>query len=311
MILQKGSRVKTLIVGYGSIGRRHAQIFKSNGSQVVILTSQKQADDFLTYSDLKICLKNENPEAIIISNRTSDHFPTLMNLNELGYSGVVLIEKPLFEKLIPISITGEKLFVAYNLRFHPGLLKLKSEIQNQKILTVNVYVGQNLKIWRPGRDYRDLYSGKKNLGGGVLRDLSHELDFITWLFGKPEELIARGGKISNLEIDSDDSWMILMKTNNAEQISLSLNYLDQEPSRFLIVNTNEHTYRVDLVRNEFTKDGMVEQLNVDRDFTYIEQSKAILQKDYSQLCTFEEGLDIVKLIETIEQSNLKKQWVKP
>ncbi len=306
--------LKTAIVGYGSIGKRHANVFKECGSEVSLVTSQTNVSDYKTYSNLQSCIKSEIPDVVVIANRTSDHHPTLKQLQELKFGGVVLIEKPLFESPYETkNFSFAQTLIAYNLRFHPGLTKLKSELKNQRVLSVIAYVGQNLQSWKPGSDYRSSYSAKKELGGGALRDLSHELDYISWMFGKPKNVTAIGGHISDLQIQSDDSWSILMTTENAAQVSVTLNYLDFAGERKLLVNTSEKSYRLNFWTSELhikdQQNEKFEKFEVDSNTTYRAQAKAILNCDYSQFCNLSEGLSVVKLIEKIEQSNHQKTWV--
>ena len=69
------------------------------------------------------------------------------------------------------------------------------------------------------RNYKLSYSSSKNKGGGALLDLSHELDYVQWLFGKISKIeYAKVKKISNLNTplggktgttnDNKDAWFI-------------------------------------------------------------------------------------------------------
>src|SRR5690606_29956228 len=103
-------------------------------------------------------------------------------------------EKPLSDSLESFARAGEvllensaKIEVAYNLRFMPSAIRLKELLTEQivgRIHSVSIEVGQYLPDWRPATDYRKNVSACKKLGGGVLLELSHELDYLTWLFGE-------------------------------------------------------------------------------------------------------------------------------
>ena len=120
-----------------------------------------------------------------------------------------------------------RVFVAYNFRFHPVLNYLRKELKDQQVISTNIYCGQYLPGWRPNTDYRKCYSSSKKEGGGVLRDLSHEIDYAIWLFGEYEKLTAIGGKYSSLEIDSEDCISILLKMEKCNIVNITLNYLDK------------------------------------------------------------------------------------
>ncbi len=173
-------KLKVLIVGLGSAGKRHATILKNKFkiSNIYFLTKKRNQSNSIK-SNLEI--KKINPDYIIIANPTSEHFKVLKFL-EKNFSGkIILVEKPLYEKFRNLNIRKNKVFVAYQLRFHPVILKLKELSKSQKLFNINVIANSYLPDWRK-TNYRYSYSSKKKEGGGVLLDLSHELDYINWIF---------------------------------------------------------------------------------------------------------------------------------
>ena len=78
------------------------------------------------------------------------------------------------------------------------------KIRYKKIWSVNIFCGAYLPCWINNIHYSKSSSAKKKLGGGVLLDLSHELDYIQWLFGKMEIEYCKSKKLSNLNIETDD-----------------------------------------------------------------------------------------------------------
>ena len=89
-------------------------------------------------------------------------------------------------------------YTAFNLRFHPVIQWLKDNIESQNVIEVNAYCGSYLPDWRPDKDYRKIYSAQKELGGGVHLDLTHEIDFLLWVFGDPMSTMSTRRK---MEID--------------------------------------------------------------------------------------------------------------
>lgn len=83
----------------------------------------------------------------------------------------------------------------------------------------------------------------------MLRDLSHELDYVLWLFGPWRRLTATGGYLSPLETDSDDAYTLLMEARLCPMVSIHMNYLDRVPHREILVNTDQHTIHIDLINN--------------------------------------------------------------
>jgi predicted dehydrogenase len=301
--------VKALVIGYGSIGQRHARLLNELGCATAVI-SKHQIDYSPLYSEIKEGLADYQPEYVVIANSTGDHYRTFTRLADLGYRGTVLVEKPLFH-CVQQTKPNEFLqtYVAYNLRFHPIIQHLKALLAGKKIISVLAYAGQYLPDWHPQRDYRKSYSTMKDHGGGVLRDLSHELDYLIWLLGGWNRLAALGGHFSTLEINSEDIIALIMETPRCPVVSVQLNYLDRITRRFIVVNTAEYTIEADLVGGTITLDSSTEKFNVERDMTYRQMHQSILEGSCETLCSFEEGVEVMRLIEAVEISIEQKRWV--
>jgi predicted dehydrogenase len=301
--------MKAIVIGYGSIGKRHATILKDMGIETAVV-SRREVDFPLQYSDLESAIKVFGPQLIVIANKTNEHYSSLNEIIKTGWKGKILVEKPLFHKAYKFLLQpGVEVFVAYNLRFHPGIQRLRSEIQTECIISVMAYVGQYLPSWRPDRDYRESYSSKLEEGGGVLRDLSHELDYITWLFGRWRRITAVGGHFSSLEISSDDCWGILVETEFCPIVSLQMNYLDRPGRREIVVVTDKHTYKLDLYKGIFEIDGRIDSFEIKRNETYLNQYRSLLNGNLDMLCSWEEGNNILRMLEAIETSKQRQEWI--
>jgi predicted dehydrogenase len=298
-----------LIIGYGSIGTRHANILKEMEHSVYVV-SKRDIKDFPCYKSIKEALKNKGFDYAVISNETHKHYESFMELRELGYSCKLLIEKPVFLEPHSLPQSGyENVFVAYNLRFHPVIQKLHEFLNGKEIYSIQAYVGQYLPDWRPGTDYTGSYSASKAQGGGVLRDLSHELDYINWTAGGWKRVTAIGGKFSDLRIDSDDIFILLLEMENCPVASVQMNYLDRKTRREIIVNMKDHTIKADLILNTLEIDGEASEFEVERNMTYTMQHNAILNGDYSTACTLKQGIDVLRLIHGAESASKKQKWI--
>jgi len=302
--------VKAAIVGMGSIGARHARILSELGCQVTVV-SRRDSSDYPVYESVLAVMDAVRPDYIVIANSTADHAETLSEIEALGFRGKVLVEKPLFDmpRVLP-DIPGAEIFVGYNLRFHPVLGALRDRLVNQRILSVNIYVGQYLPDWRPGSDYRTSYSASHERGGGVLRDISHELDYLCWLAGPWRSVAALSGHVSSLEIDSEDAAALLIETERCPIACVQLSYLDRNARRELIVNTDTETISVDLITGEMTPSIAGLSLRMDRDSTYRAQHEAVLEGDSGMLCGLNEGLETVRLIDSAERAAATRRWVR-
>ncbi len=296
--------MKVLLVGYGSIGKRHYEILNSfdDISSIDVVTKQDIAElcTFKTLQDIKdISIY----DYYIIATETSKHFEQLDYICKNTTGKNILVEKPLFDKEYTLRSCNNNVFVAYNLRFHPLLQKLKEILEDEEVYYANVLAGQYLPTWRPDQDYRESYSAKLSLGGGVLRDLSHELDYINWLFGNITVISSINTKISDLEIESDDIFTALAKTDNGTIINVTMDYISKMPLRKIMIHTKTKTIEADIVTNTintFNKDGIKSSIILDkvhRDYTYTNMHKAIINNDFQNVCSLKEGLQIVDIIE--------------
>ena len=306
------TETKTVLVsGFGSIGQRHVRILREMGQKVHVFSRRKlQEEEY--YQNLEAALNEVHPEYVVIANETSEHDSTLKTALSFEIPKI-LVEKPLFstsvEKLPKAH--ESQVCVAYNLRFHPLLQRLCSEIKEQIVLSVQIYVGQYLPDWRPQQDYRNSFSASRAQGGGVLRDLSHELDYINCLFGPWQAISALGGHYSSLAGDSDDVFCLLLKMERCPAVSLQMNYLDRSGRREVLINTDQHTYHLDLVKQEFSQDQEpVSSFSVGRDETYRAQHSDILENHGKSCCSFPEGLEVLRMIDAAENTAGTQRWLK-
>lgn len=301
--------VNVLIIGYGSIGALHARLAASLGCDVAVL-SRRRIDFPKTYGDLAQALQVHAPDYVVIANATNEHYGTLYQLSHLRYTGTVLVEKPIFCRLEAIPVLPFRaVFVAYNLRFHPINQRIKSLLQGERILSVQAYVGQYLPDWRPSVDYRQSYSASSRRGGGALRDLSHELDYLTWMLGSWDRVAALGGQFSPLEIDSDDVYTLLLTTPQCPVVSIQLNYLDRLSRRFFLINTAHSTIEADLIRGTLIINDQIESYPTDLKQTYLEMHQAVQEGRTDTLCSLEDGLDVLRLIDAAKDAAAHHTWI--
>jgi CMP-N,N'-diacetyllegionaminic acid synthase len=275
---------KILIVGFGSIGKRHFSILKEllPDADFTIVTKQKVNDNKVSvFQNLEDIKNLQSFDYIVISSETYKHYSQLKFITEQVNEKIILVEKPLFHKYMELSPGNNRVFVAYNLRFHPIIQKIKEETEVESPIFLNAIVGQYLPTWRPGRDYRKVYSASREKGGGVLLDLSHEIDYLQWIGGEIEKIMGFDVKLSSLEINSDDLASAIGKTRQGAIVNFSMDYISKIPIRKLVVHTDKRTFIGDLIEGKLTisdsEDNREEKLfKIDRNFTYREMHKELL-----------------------------------
>lgn len=301
--------MKVLIIGYGSIGRRHEEILSSfDEVESIDIVTKQNIDKKNIFNDINKVNDLASYDYFIIASETYKHYEQLKYLETNVTDKIIFCEKPLFENSKDLKINKNHVFVGYVLRFHPILQKLRTLLKNQKVLSVHVNCGQYLPTWRQNTDYRKSYSAKKDEGGGVLLDLSHEVDYIQWLFGIIKEIKSYQLKISDLEIDTDDITTLIGKTDKETIINLSIDYISKITYRRVLLHTLNYTYELDFIENRLIqKDKVgVEQvytfINLKINHLFEQMHKSILSHKES-VCSYNEGLKVMNTISIIQEQN--------
>lgn len=302
---------RALVIGFGSIGGRHARILAELGLSVAVVSRHSSASaDFEFYPSIAAALKTAAYNYAVVATETSSHEADLQALAQSGGGGRMMVEKPLYSRIPPsIPSYPVPVHVGYQLRFHPCVQRLRDLLKDRRCLTAQFYVGQHLDSWRIGRSGRQSYSSRTSQGGGVLRDLSHELDLAQWLFGDCRNVTALGGRFADVTEDSDDAWGILGKFDHCPVVSLQMNYLDRIGQRRIVVVAEDMSVVADLVHGTVEWDGHMERLTCDRDGPIRDMHRDILENGGQEACCFEAGLRVMRMIEAIETAGARNQWV--
>jgi predicted dehydrogenase len=193
---KKRSNMKFLICGMGSIGLRHYKNLKALGYKDIIIYSsgksvmpgvKKEIEKHNVYSSLDDALM-EKPDVCMITNPTSMHVEIALKAASAGCH--LYIEKPLSHNLEDLEdleklVYEKKLstFITYQFRFHPHIIKLKEIFKNSdygKGLYVTTEWSEYLPDWHPWENYKEGYSARKDLGGGVLLTQIHPMNYLSY-----------------------------------------------------------------------------------------------------------------------------------
>lgn len=214
---------RVLIVGLGSIGNRHLRLARGLLPNTDIRVWRHQAcalvpefaNDCLSSSDQAIKFA---PQIAVIANPATFHIGTAQPLAEAGVH--LLIEKPLSASLDGVQMLLDScrahnttVLTGYNLRFLPSLQRYRNLLNDGVIgtvLSVHCEVGQYLPTWRPDIDYQQSVSAHSKLGGGALLELSHEIDYLRWIFGEVTWVNASLCQQSDLKIDVEDTAHLIL-----------------------------------------------------------------------------------------------------
>jgi predicted dehydrogenase len=217
------------------LGLPRLAAYDHNPERLAYAVSQFEAEPFST---LEAAL-DWQPEVVLICTPPVFHVEQAMQALRAGAH--VFIEKPLSDRIEDVDALAEEVRrrgaivqVGYNLRFHPPLQGLKEQLEKQvvgKILWARLEAGSYLPEWHPWQDYRKSYTARRELGGGIILDGSHELDYMTWFFGAPKELACLAGKVSQLEVDVEDCATVLLRFPTGLQADVHLDFVQRTYSR--------------------------------------------------------------------------------
>lgn len=249
--------MKFLIAGLGSIGRRHLRnLLKLDERDVILYRTFKSTlpDEelygFPAETNIHAALAHR-PDAVIIANPTTHHLDVAIPAAEAGCH--LFIEKPIshqFEKLDHLKAAlqrgGGQVLIGYHFRFHPHFQQTKVLLKEGRIgrpLSIRAHYGDYLPQWHPWEDYRQGYSARAELGGGVAWTLSHPLDYIRWFLGEAKTLWKVMDKISGLDIQVEDVVEFGLQFAQGAIGSVHLNYYQQPPAHYFEIVGTEGTIK--------------------------------------------------------------------
>lgn len=250
--------MRALIVGFGSIARRHIENLRASGSVREFLVMKPAGAPEGAPAGLHFVANiaagiAARPDLAVVASPSAAHIDALLPLLEARIP--CYVEKPAVTRTedvarlravepLPVTMSG------CNLRFLPSLRRMRDALRLGAIGTpvrASFQAGQWLPDWRPGRDYRATYSARAADGGGVILDLIHEIDAARWLFGEFDEVRALSGKISRLEIDVEDvACLLLRNRTRGPLVMIGLDYVARQRLRRYDVIGEEGTLCWDL-----------------------------------------------------------------
>lgn len=288
------------VVGWGAIGKRHARVLESLVDEVVVVSRRSESLS-PTGRDIGALVAERSVDYVVVATETSDHHAQLTSLTASGFTGRVMVEKPIFDSVLPVPENDfSGLWVGYNLRFHPLIQVLRAWALDSEPLGAVVEIGSYLPAWRE-RDHGQTYSAWRSSGGGVLRDLSHELDYAQWILGRLSLEAGVASCTGSLDGDAEDLAAGFCRGSSGEFLAFYMSFSDRIETRRVRVVAPGTVAEADLIGETLNVDGEVREYRCDRDDTYRRMHRAALQgEDLDSLCDAGQALDTLRLIEALE-----------
>lgn len=328
--------MKALVVGTGSIGQRHIQNLTTLGVEVCAFSYRNSAGLESSFRsgarlvpDLTSALA-ENFDLVVVANKTDQHLSVALEAAKSGKN--LFIEKPLSASLdsvgLLLDLVSSKALVVeagYTLRSHPNLIWLKdflSSGQLGEIYYVRAMVGQWLPSWRPDSDHRICYSAFRDTGGGVIFDLVHELDLVTWLCGNADEVTAMTHVVPVLEIETEGIAQIGLRLASGVLAQVHLDYVRPSYGRSLEIVGKDGTIEWDYVRGQVIlrrpngADSIAHSVesNFERNSMFLSHMahmlKRIQNKCISARSPIADSVDVLKIALAAHRSSSERRHVK-
>ncbi len=325
--------MKILVVGFGSIGKRHIKnLLELKDMEIIVCTKQtkfgnlKNQCKFIARLDDAI---KEKPEAAIVANNTNEHIKTAIQLAKSGID--LFIEKPLSDNSKNVKILLKLVkqnnlitMIGCNLRFHESICTIKKLIDKKiigRIISVQAESGSYLPDWHPDENYKKTYAARKDLGGGVVLTCIHEIDYLYWFFGNVKNIFSITGQYGNLKITSEDLSAIVMKFQNDIVVELHLDYVQKPPIRRckLIGTTGQIYWDSDsnvVKLFDFKKNRWIQKSKIktyDRNTMYQKEILHFVEcvkKQKKTINPIEEGIKTMELALSVKNSSKSGRLIK-
>ena len=326
MVKNNNINWKILICGIGSIGRKYIKYIKLNWPEIKIAVLRSgigsefeeiNVVDQIFFS--KEDALNWSPDSVIICNPAPFHLELALFFGRKKIP--LLIEKPVGTGKEPRDSWLELkklnkdclILIGYQLRFDPCSIYIKELLSQKKYgkaLEAEFYCGSWLPDWRKDIDYRESVSAKESLGGGVLFELSHEIDLANWIFGK---LKLVGYSVSNsgcLDIETDDNAVLIFRDKNNASITIRINFCSKPARRYLKVRTNICEIKWDVLNRSVKFDNhekgqrILGKTNEELLLLQLTNFFECIKNNSNPRCSLNDGLEVLDIIKQI--TNIKK-----
>lgn len=325
---------KILIIGGGSIGKRHAKNLLSLGEKNIMIVEVNPERAAAVEKELSLSTVpsleaglDKKPDIAFVCSPSIYHLEQAMLCAARGLD--IFVEKPLshttkgLTKLLKLTKLKKPVtMVGSNWKFYPSFQKMKELLDADaigKLLSARCQFGFYLPDWHPWEDYRKGYSANKTLGGGILLD-SHEFDYLPWFVGKKvEKLACIAGKVSDLEIDVEDTAEVIFQFEGGAIGEMHLDYIQRIHQRSFEFFGELGSLFWDIrdKRVVLEKKGEEQQVfplagGYDLNAMYVEEAKHFLdciEKRKETITPVEKGAETLRLILAAKKSSKTRKTI--
>lgn len=313
-MLQNEKTINYLIVGNGSIANRHVKIIRKfdikSKIYIYVQSKKKSHKDYKNTSYISLLSEDicQKIDYFYICSPASSHKLYLLKFLKYKKSKIFL-EKPLhtsslttkdIKSIIPYQ---KRIYIGYNMRFMNTIKYLKNLVLSKDIFLIKIDTSNNLKYWRKS-NYKKSVTAIKSKGGGIILELSHEIDYLYSIFKSLKIKYSFNSKLSNLNINVEDFLHVHLLNKKKTNIILNMNMFSSLPERTIKVFCNDKVYLFDLIKNKISIYSkhykLIKILNFKNDLndSYIRQFKNMRYRQFNEFerCSVNEANNILNIV---------------
>lgn len=315
-----------LIVGSGSVGKRHARNLSEMGAAISVVDPRRDRREELGretavtdgFDSLEAALAVGDYHGVVIASPTAFHVDqaAIAVARDLP----VLLEKPVATNLraaqelqVAVEAARATPMLGYTWRWWPALQRVRQLVSTGSIGAVRhvrCVLSAHLADWHPWEPYQDFFMSSQELGGGALLDESHWIDLACWLFGTPDEVFARIERLSALEIDTDDNVDLWLGYRDGPRVWLHLDIHGRPHERSLTIAGERGTIRWSDAPNEVSVgtgvgDWQQEPFRGERNDMFMavaEEFLEVVNGSKAPSCGIADGIEVMRVIEAARRS---------
>jgi predicted dehydrogenase len=328
------SQKHILIIGSGSVGKRHARNLTALGCRISCMDPRSDRREEMasevplvgSFASEREAYAAGGYDGVVIGSPPHVHVAQSVQALEAGYP--VLLEKPVSPDLasaLKLKQATERhnvpLLMGYTWRWWPPLADVRRALDEKTIGTVHhiqFHMSAHLADWHPWERYQDFFMAQSEHGGGALLDESHWIDLMLWLFGMPRQVSGKIDKISTLEIDSDDNVDLIFSYDNGPRVTMHLDLYGRPHEKFIRFVGADGTvlWSADpnqmLIGRSAGPDWEKTAYACERNDMFIgvaEEFLGMLKGEPAKTCTLDDGVNVLTVIEAARTASRENRTV--
>jgi predicted dehydrogenase len=322
-----------MIVGTGSVGKRHARNFSTLGFKISGVDPRadrcaelaQEVAGATAYLNIEQAIAASRFDGAVVCSPPNAHVAQTRVCLEAGLP--VLLEKPVSPDLAEARGLSEfqrmqsrPVLLGYTWRWWPPLIRMRELLRLASIGAlrhVRFVMSANLADWHPWERYQDFFMARRDQGGGALLDESHWIDLACWLFGEPETVTAHVEKISDLEIDTDDNVDLQLRYTGNLRVTLHLDLFGRPHEKSITFVGEQGTLRWTADPNEIAIGRGIsgwerlETFTCERNDMFLEIAKEFARviDGATPSCTLNDGLRVLQIVQAARIGHAERRSV--